>query len=42
VATLHHLETLNGRDDVQEMARVVKRGGFVVLWTIIGQSVWRS
>src|SRR3982074_258684 len=33
VATLHHLETPERvATTVQEMARVVKRGGFVVLW----------
>jgi SAM-dependent methyltransferase len=33
VATLHHLETPERvRVTVQEMGRVVKRGGFVVLW----------
>jgi SAM-dependent methyltransferase len=33
VATLHHLETPERvATTVQEMARVIKRGGFVVLW----------
>jgi len=33
VATLHHLETPRRvADTVEEMGRVVKRGGFVVLW----------